>query len=294
MIKTVNDFFDYQLLDCGQKEKLEKWGSITLRRPDPTAIWEMTQPALWKQVDGHYHRSNKGGGQWEFFKKLPDFWTIQYHELCFKVSPTDFKHTGLFPEQAVNWNWMQDLIRKSNRHDIKVLNLFAYTGGATLACSAAGAAEVVHVDAAKHMVNWAKENAQLSHLDKNKIRYIVDDCLKFVQREKRRGNHYDAIIMDPPSYGRGPNKELWKIEDHLVPLLEECIELLSDNPLFFLLNSYTTSLSPQIIHNVLQSTLASKFKSGQIDVSEIGLPVKNSTLVLPCGVSGRIQNASTL
>lgn len=294
MIKTVHDFHDYQLLDCGHKEKLETWKNITLRRPDPTAIWQPSFEKLWKKVDGHYHRSNKGGGKWDFYKKLPDFWTIQYRHLTFKVSPTDFKHTGLFPEQAVNWNWMSDVIKKSKRKDIKVLNLFAYTGGATLACSSAGAAEVVHVDAAKHMVSWAKENAQLSNLTHNKIRFIVDDCLKFVQREARRGNKYDAIIMDPPSYGRGPNKELWKIEDHLIPLIEACMDILVDEPLFFLINSYTTTFSPQTIQNVLTSTLLQKYPKGTLDVSEIGIPVQNSTLILPCGVSGRYEHTDTL
>lgn len=294
MIKTVNDFKDYQLIDSGNKEKLELWKNVKLRRPDPTAIWHPIQPQLWNKVDGYYHRSNKGGGQWEFFKKLPEFWTIQYRELTFKVSPTNFKHTGLFPEQAVNWNWMADLIKKSQRKDIKVLNLFAYTGGATLACAQAGAAEVVHVDAAKHMVNWAKENAQLSHLEDRKIRFIVDDCLKFVQREQRRGNVYDAIIMDPPSYGRGPNKEMWKIEDHLIELITESMKILKSQPLFFLLNSYTTTFSPQTIHNILQTTLLKQFPQGVLDVSEIGLPIENTQLILPCGVSGRYQDASLI
>lgn len=294
MIKTVNDFVDYQLLDCGQKEKLETWKNIKLRRPDPIAIWDFNQPSLWKKVDGHYHRSNKGGGNWDFFKKLPEYWTINYRHYTFKVSPTDFKHTGLFPEQAVNWNWMHDLISKSNRKDLKVLNLFAYTGGATLACSSAGASEVVHVDAAKHMVSWAKENAQLSKLTDNKIRFIVDDCLKFVLREQRRGNKYDAIIMDPPSYGRGPNKELWKIEDHLIELIEACLQILSDKPLFFLINSYTTTFSPQTISNILQSTLIKKYPKGHLDVSEIGIPVVDSEMILPCGVSGRFTYEDSL
>ena len=232
---------DYKLIDAGNGEKLEIWKDIVLRRPDPQAIWPIIENGKWNNVDGFYHRSDRGGGYWEFKRKLPEYWVISYRDLNFKVSPTNFKHTGLFPEQATNWDFIIEKIKKANR-PIKVLNLFAYTGAATMASSYAGAIEVVHVDAAKGMVEWAKENMKLSHLENNKIRFIVDDCLKFVQREFRRGNKYDAIIMDPPSYGRGPNGEVWKFEQNIYNLINECIKILSDNPLFFLINSYTTGI----------------------------------------------------
>ena len=250
-MRISNEWKDYECLDAGNGEKLERWGNVILRRPDPQAIWTVdTYDEIWKRVDGHYFRSRKGGGEWKFYKKLPDHWTISYKELTFKVSPTNFKHTGLFPEQATNWDYMMNKIRKANR-PIKVLNLFAYTGGATMACSAAGAEEVVHVDASKGMVSWAKENRDLSHLENNKIRFIVDDCLKFVAREERRGRKYDVIIMDPPSYGRGPNGEVWKFEDNIYKLIEACTKILSDNPLLFLINSYTTGISSTVLENIL-------------------------------------------
>ncbi|NLW29794.1 MAG: SAM-dependent methyltransferase [Erysipelothrix sp.] len=288
MIRVSKTLTDYELIDCGNKEKLERWKNIVLRRPDPTAIWPRNETiSLWNHPDAHYHRSKAGGGSWQTIKKIPDSWQIKTNGLLFKVSPTDFKHTGLFPEQAVNWEWMNHLIQKNKDRDIKVLNLFAYTGGATLACSKAGASEVVHVDAAKHMVKWAQENAQLNQLQNNKIRFIVDDCVKFVQREIRRGRKYDAIIMDPPSYGRGPSNELWKIEEQLVNLIQLSLQLLSDQPLFFLVNSYTTALSAQTIHNIMNECVKKKLNFGVIDSSEIGLQCINSDLVLPCGVSGR-------
>ncbi len=288
MIRVSKTLTDYELIDCGNKEKLERWKNVVLRRPDPTAIWPRNESnKLWNQADAHYHRSKAGGGSWQTIKKIPESWHIKTNGLVFKVSPTDFKHTGLFPEQAVNWEWMSDLISKNSDREIRVLNLFAYTGGATLACSKAGASEVVHVDAAKHMVKWAQENAQISKLDNNKIRFIVDDCVKFVQREIRRGRKYDAIIMDPPSYGRGPNGELWKIEDQLVDLITLSLQLLSDKPLFFLVNSYTTALSAQTIFNIMNECVKKNLKTGVIDSSEIGLKCLNSDLVLPCGVSGR-------
>ena len=239
-MRLSNEWKDYECIDAGNGEKLERWGNVILRRPDPQVIWTIKEyNDNWKKIDGHYFRSNKGGGQWKFYKKLPEHWEVNYKDLTFKVSPTNFKHTGLFPEQATNWDFMMNKIRNANR-SIKVLNLFAYTGGATMACSKAGAIEVVHVDAAKGMVTWAKENMYLSHLENNKIRFIVDDCLKFVEREARRGHKYDAIIMDPPSYGRGPNGEVWKFEKSIYELIDACTKILSEEPLFFLINSYTT------------------------------------------------------
>lgn len=289
MLRTSNDWKDYKCIDAGNGEKLESWNGIILRRPDPQAIWTVNMDNdKWRKPDGHYYRSNKGGGHWEFKKKLPEFWTIKYKDLTFKVAPTNFKHTGLFPEQAVNWDFMIDKIKKTNR-PIKVLNLFAYTGGATMACSYAGA-EVVHVDAAKGMVEWAKENMRLSNLEKNKIRFIVDDCLKFVEREARRGNKYDAIIMDPPSYGRGPNGEVWKFEDNIYTLINACLKILSDKPLFFLINSYTTGISSIVLENILKTTLMPLYPNGVIDSGEVGLPIETNNLVLPCGIYGRWQS----
>ena len=239
-MRICQDWKDYKIIDAGNGEKLEIWKDIVLRRPDPQAIWPITNKnEQWKNPDGFYHRSSKGGGSWEFKKKLKDFWTVNYKDLTFKVSPTNFKHTGLFPEQALNWDYAIEKIKNANR-PIKVLNLFAYTGAATMACSYAGAVEVVHVDAAKGMVEWAKENMRLSKLENNRIRFIVDDCLKFVEREARRGNKYDVIIMDPPSYGRGPNGEVWKFEDNIYNLVNASMKILSDEPLFLLINSYTT------------------------------------------------------
>lgn len=270
---------DYEVLDTSNGEKLERWGDYFLVRPDPQVLWDTPKKLRqWKKPNGHYHRSHKGGGQWEFFD-LPKTWDIQYKELKFHLQPFSFKHTGLFPEQAVNWDWFSDKIRKANR-PVKVLNLFAYTGGATLAAAAAGAS-VTHVDASKGMVNWAKENAQLSGLREKPIRWLVDDCVKFVEREIRRGNHYDGIIMDPPSYGRGPKGEIWKIEEKIYPFIELCTKILSDDPLFFLVNSYTTGLQPAVLTYMLETQVAAKF-GGKVVSDEIGLPVSSNGLVLPC------------
>lgn len=287
-MKVSNEWKDYKILDAGNKEKLEVWKNITLRRPDPQALWPIDIDNKWNNVDAIYHRSNKGGGSWEFKNKLPEFWTVEYKDLTFKVSPTNFKHTGLFPEQAANWDYMIDKIKNANRK-IRVLNLFAYTGAATMACSYAGA-DVVHVDAAKGMVDWAKENMHLSNLENNYIRFIVDDCLKFVLREQRRGNKYDAIIMDPPSFGRGPSGEVWKFEEKIVELITACMAILSDNPLFFQVNSYTTGFSKTVLENVLKTTLLKNYPSGRVECDEIGLPVSNSDLVLPCGIYGRWES----
>lgn len=271
---------DYILLDAGNGEKLESWNGIVLRRPDPQAIWNAENTGLWNKPDGYYHRSGEGGGYWEFNKKLKESWIVSYKDLTFKVSPTNFKHTGLFPEQAVNWDFMMNKIKQSKR-DIKVLNLFAYTGGATVACSKAGAKEVVHVDASKGMTEWAKENMKLSEIADNKVRFLVDDCFKFVEREIRRGNKYDAIIMDPPSYGRGPNKELWKFENDITKFINETIKLLSDKPLFLLINSYTTGISSVVLENILKSIDLPK---GTISSGEVGLPISDTHLILPCGI----------
>lgn len=282
----ADNWKDYQIIDAGNGEKLERWKNIILRRPDPQAIWPAdTNSGSWQNADGVYNRSSSGGGSWTFNKKIPERWTVDYKGLSFYIKPTGFKHTGLFPEQAANWDWIMDKIKKANR-PVKVLNLFAYTGGATCAASFAGASEVCHVDASKGMVAWAKENAELSGLSDNKIRYIVDDCFKFVQREIRRGNRYDAIIMDPPSYGRGPNGEIWKFEDELTKLLEITKDVLSKDPLFLLLNSYTTGLSATAIENMLKLIIV-KEKGGYVKSGEIGIPIKRDELVLPCGIYGR-------
>lgn len=281
---------DYEVLDTSAGEKLERWGNYILVRPDPQVIWNTPHKVReWKQKNGHYHRSNKGGGQWEFFD-LPEQWEISYGNHKFHLKPFHFKHTGLFPEQAVNWEWSGNLIREAKKKnpgkEIKVLNLFAYTGGATVACADAGAA-VTHVDASKGMVTWAKENAAASGLANAPIRYLVDDCVKFVEREIRRGNHYDAIIMDPPSYGRGPKGEIWKIEEKIFPLVQLCTKVLADKPLFFLINSYTTGLQPAVLSYMLNLELKSRF-GGTVEADEIGLPVRGKQgLVLPCGASGR-------
>lgn len=275
---------DYEVIDTSCGEKLERWGKYILLRPDPQVIWktDKTVPE-WNRLNGHYHRSSKGGGEWEFFK-LPEEWTISYKELNFRLKPFSFKHTGLFPEQAVNWDWFGEKIRNANR-PVKVLNLFAYTGGATLAAASAGAS-VTHVDASKGMVTWAKENAAASGLSDAPIRWLVDDCVKFVEREIRRGNKYDGIIMDPPSYGRGPKGEIWKIEESIYPFVELCAQLLSDDAIFFLINSYTTGLQPAVLSYML-NTVIQKKRGGQVLASEIGLPVSSNGLVLPCGASGR-------
>lgn len=288
-MRLSNDWKDYELIDAGNGEKLENWNGVILRRPDPQAIWPIENiDETWKNPDGFYHRSSQGGGSWDFKRKLKDFWCVNYKDLTFKVSPTNFKHTGLFPEQAANWNFAIEKIKKANR-PIKVLNLFAYTGGATMACSYAGATEVVHVDAAKGMVEWAKENMKLSKLENNKIRFIVDDCIKFVEREIRRGNKYDVIIMDPPSYGRGPNGEKWKFEENIYNLINLCIKVLSDKPLFFLINSYTTGISSSVLENILKLKLVPLYPAGTVDSGEIGLPITKNNMVLPCGIYGRWQ-----
>ena len=275
---------DYEVIDTSCGEKLERWGRYILLRPDPQVIWKTgkTVPE-WNRLNGHYHRSSKGGGEWEFFK-LPQEWTISYRELNFRLKPFSFKHTGLFPEQAVNWDWCGERIRQVDR-PVKVLNLFAYTGGATLAAASAGAS-VTHVDASKGMVTWAKENAAASHLEDAPIRWLVDDCVKFVEREIRRGNKYDGIIMDPPSYGRGPKGEIWKIEESIYPFVELASQLLSDDALFFLINSYTTGLQPAVLSYML-NTVIQKKRGGEVQSSEIGLPVSSNGLVLPCGATGR-------
>ena len=285
-MQISNEWKDYECLDAGNGEKLERWGSVILRRPDPQAMWEVLDYTEWKKVDGFYHRTEKGGGYWDFYKKLDDYWTVNYKDLTFKVSPTNFKHTGLFPEQASNWDFMMNKIKNSNRK-IKVLNLFAYTGAATMACSKAGA-DVVQVDASKGMTEWAKENMKLSGLENNFIRFIVDDCMKFVEREYRRGNKYDAIVMDPPSYGRGPNGEMWKFEKNLYELINACLKILSDKPLFFLINSYTTGISSVVLLNILKTTM-NKY-DGKIDAGDIGLPIKRDNLVLPCGIYGKWES----
>ncbi|HIT86104.1 MAG TPA: class I SAM-dependent methyltransferase [Candidatus Ornithomonoglobus intestinigallinarum] len=276
---------DFTLADAADGEKLEYWGKYLLRRPDPQAVWSDKSAApLWDRADAVYSRSRSGGGKWSFKKRLPDAWQIRYRNLTFNIKPMGFKHTGLFPEQAVNWDWFSELISNAGRK-INVLNLFAYTGGATAAALGAGAS-VCHVDASKGMVTWAKENVVSSGLGERPVRYIVDDVLKFVRREGRRGRKYDAVIMDPPSYGRGPSGEVWKIEDELYPLIKECMEILSDKPLFFLINSYTTGLSAQILKNILALTVEKKY-GGRVTADEIGLPIKNTKLILPCGISGR-------
>ena len=279
----ADNWKDYEVLDCSQGEKLERWSDYLLIRPDPQVIWDTPKTLKgWRKCNAHYHRSKKGGGEWEFFD-LPSQWTIHYKELTFNLKPFSFKHTGLFPEQAANWDWFSEKIRQAGR-PIKVLNLFAYTGGATLAAAAAGAS-VTHVDASKGMVTWAKENAVSSGLKDAPIRWLVDDCIKFVEREIRRGNHYDAIIMDPPSYGRGPKGEIWKIEESIHPFIKLCTKVLSDKPLFFLVNSYTTGLAPAVLTYMLSTEL--KSFGGHVESQEIALPVTASGLFLPCGASGR-------
>ena len=279
---------DYEVIDTCAGEKCERWGDYILVRPDPQVIWDTghNKPA-WKQKNGHYHRSNKGGGEWEF-RNLPKEWSIKYRDLTFNLKPFSFKHTGLFPEQAVNWDWCAEKIRtaiKEKGRPLKVLNLFAYTGGATISAAAAGAS-VTHVDASKGMVTWAKENAVSSGLSDAPIRWLVDDCVKFVEREIRRGNTYDGIIMDPPSYGRGPKGEIWKIEDSIYPFIQLTAKLLSKDSVFFLINSYTTGLQPAVLSYMMNTTIVPQF-GGRVEAEEIGLPVTESGLVLPCGASGR-------
>lgn len=274
---------DYEILDTSSGEKVERWGSQILVRPDPQVIWKTKkQIPEWNRWNGHYYRSKKGGGEWEF-RNLPEQWTISYRNLTFHLKPFSFKHTGLFPEQAVNWDWCAEKIRSAGR-PVKVLNLFAYTGGATVSAAAAGA-QVTHVDASKGMVTWARENAASSGLSDRPIRWLVDDCTKFVEREIRRGRKYDAVIMDPPSYGRGPKGEIWKIEESVFPFIELCTQILSDDPLFFLVNSYTTGLAPAVLTYMLSVALR-KF-GGHVESEEIGIPVTSTGLVLPCGAAGR-------
>ena len=288
IMNIANEWKDYKILDMADGQKLEKWGNIILSRPDPQIILkEKTFPSKWKEANATYHRSKTWGGSWEYHKKLPEQWQIKYKDLTFHIKPMNFKHTGLFPEQAVNLDWMISKIKNSNR-EIKVLNLFAYTGGATVACASAGAS-VCHVDSSKGMVTWAKENVTSSGLADKPVRYIIDDVVKFVNREIRRENKYDAIIMDPPSYGRGANGEVWQFENNLYDLVDLCTKVLSDNPLFFLINSYTTGISSKVLENILNLTISKKFK-GKTSSGEIGLPMENSKLVLPCGIYGRWES----
>lgn len=286
---------DYQLLDCGDGMKQERWAGYTLVRPDPQIIWPRhgrPAGARWEGWDGFYHRSDAGGGKWEFRRTLPDHWKLSYEPLglTFKIHPTSFKHTGLFPEQAVNWEWFAAKIKAARAagRTVSVLNLFGYTGAATVAAAAAGAS-VCHVDAAEGMVKWCRENAGLSGLSDAPIRYITDDCLKFVRREIKRGRRYDAIIMDPPTYGRGSTGEMWRLEDHLWELLRECRALLSEQPLFFLINAYTARLSPTVVANLLAELLqsAGAQNGGTITAGEVGLPIQADGKVLPCGIYGR-------
>ena len=292
---TADNWKDYEVIDTASGEKLERWGDYLLVRPDPQVIWDSEKKHLgWKKMNGHYHRSKAGGGEWEFHN-LPEEWQIGYKNLKFNLKPFSFKHTGLFPEQAANWDWFSGLIEQeiaSGRKkpgEIKVLNLFAYTGGATVSALAAGAM-VTHVDASKGMVGWAKENAASSGLSDKPVRWLVDDCVKFVEREIRRGNKYDAIIMDPPSYGRGPKGEIWKIEDSIYPFIKLTMDILSDDPLFFLINSYTTGLQPAVLSYMMKTTIVKKH-GGVVRADEVGLPVKDTDLVLPCGASGRWERA---
>lgn len=286
-MELVKDFKDYEILDASNGEKLERWGNITLLRPDPQIIWDNGNliDSYYKDIHAVYHRSNKGGGYWEELKNMPDVWQVKYKDLIFNLKKMGFKHTGLFPEQAVNWDYMIDKIKNSKR-EIKVLNLFAYTGGATVACLSAGAS-VVHVDSSRGMIDWAKENVKSSNLEDKPVRFLIDDCIKFVSREIRRGNKYDAIIMDPPSFGRGSNGEVWDIEKDLDKLLKLCKEILSDNPLFFLINSYTSGFSKEILANLLKLNICDDMN--KIKTYEIGLKITKNDLVLPCGISGRVD-----
>jgi 23S rRNA (cytosine1962-C5)-methyltransferase len=285
-MKIADKWQDYKIIDMANGEKIEVWGEYTLRRPDPQIIWDSSNFDKIK-YDAIYHRSEKGGGYWDSKNKMKDRWLVRYNNLAFNIKLMGFKHTGIFPEQAVNWDYMIDKIKESNR-PIKVLNLFAYTGAATVACTYAGA-HVTHVDSSKGIVDWAKENMASSNLEDKPVRYIVDDAIKFVEREIRRGNKYDAIIMDPPSFGRGANGEIWHLEDNLFDLVLLCSRVLSENPLFFLINSYTTGLSPTVLENILSLTVNKTYK-GIISSGEIGLPMENSDLVLPCGIYGRWEN----
>jgi len=283
MIVSTN-WRDYEIIDAGDGEKLERWGEVVLRRPDPQAIWPRQSPELWSRADAEYRRSERGGGEWTFHRKLPERWVIGYRDLKFYVRPTGFKHTGLFPEQADNWDWMRSLIGR--RPGARILNLFGYTGGATIACGAAGA-QVTHVDAAKGMAQWAGENRKLCGIPEQSVRWIIDDALKFVSRERRRGARYDGILMDPPSFGRGPGGEVWKLEDALFGLVDQCAALLGERPLFLLVNSYTTGLQPAVLHNIIRMT-AGKRRAGHVIADELALPVTSGG-VLPCGACGRFE-----
>ena len=288
-MKIANDWKDYEILDMANGEKLERWKDIILVRPDPQIVWKTKQfPAKWKNANARYCRSNTGGGHWEYKTKIPEAWQIKYKNLTFNIKPMGFKHTGIFPEQAVNWDWMMEKIKSQKGREIKVLNLFAYTGGATVACLAAGAS-CCHVDSSKGMVAWAKENVESSGLKDRKIRYIIDDVKKFVSREIRRGNTYDAIIMDPPSYGRGANGEVWKFEENIEELVSLCMQLLSDNPLFFLINSYTTGISSTVLEDILKLNMKNRKINGKFENGEIGLPMSESDLILPCGIYARCE-----
>ncbi len=286
MMWLSNEWKDYQVLDTANGEKLERWGDFTCIRPDPQVIWSYRNAKeKWSRVSGRYIRSKKGGGNWEIYDaNMPESWKIRYKDLTFIVRPTGFKHTGLFPEQACNWDFAREQIQGAGR-PIKVLNLFGYTGGATVAALKAGA-QVCHVDASKGMVAWAKDNVSVNGLADRPVRYIVDDAVKFVEREIRRGNFYDAVIMDPPSYGRGPKGEIWTLEDKIFDLVELCSRVLSDNPLFFIINSYTTGLAPNVLYNILMMTVGRKYPC-RVEANEIGLPVADSPFVLPCGSTGR-------
>lgn len=287
-MRLASEWKDYKILDMADGQKLERWGEVVLSRPDPQIIWKSKSfPSKWKEINAEYHRSKTGGGAWKFKKKMPKQWQVKYKKLIFNIKPMGFKHTGLFPEQAVNWDWMIEKIQKEkkNKKEVKVLNLFAYTGGATVACLSAGAS-VCHVDSSKGMTTWAKENVISSGLQDRPVRFIIDDVVKFVNREIRRGNKYDAIIMDPPSYGRGAKGEVWQFENNIYDLVELCSNVLSDDPLFFLINSYTTGISSQVLKNILNMVIDKKYR-GEIDAGEIGLPMENSKLILPCGIYGR-------
>ena len=306
-MNIASEWKDYKIIDMADGQKLEKWGDITLIRPDPQIIWkEKSFENEWKKADATYNRSTKGGGEWHYKRKLPKSWVIKYKNLTFNVKPMGFKHTGLFPEQAVNWDWMIEKIEKENkiRHidlksketpKINVLNLFAYTGAATVACLYAGA-KVTHVDSSKGMVEWAKENVESSGLKEKPVRFLIDDVVKFVNREIRRGNKYDAIIMDPPSYGRGSNGEVWKFEDNIYDLVKLCMQVLSDKPLFFLINSYTTGISAQVLENILRINFSNynKGKDGIFTHGEIGLPMEKSKIILPCGIYGRYESQAKM
>ena len=280
-MRADNKWQDYKLLDATDGYRLESWGGVILVRPDPQIVWKFEKKSpMWEKAHAVYHRSSKGGGEWEYRKKFRAEWNIKYDNMTFKVTPTGFKHTGIFPEQATNWDEYAKMIAKENR-ELNILNLFGYTGGATLACAAAGA-KVCHVDASKGVVAWGRENQQLSGLGDKPIRWIVDDCIKFVQREIRRGNKYDGIIMDPPSYGRGPNGEVWKLEDNIFQLLDLCSQILSDDPLFVAVNSYTTGVSPSVMEYMLDVMMRDKYK-GTVSAQEIGLTVQSTGMALPCG-----------